>query len=194
MKKNNTKILLICIIFLLFTSCGRNNKILEYRREGINAIRNNSYEDALNYFNIAIKTGNGQVSEIQYDLLLYKAECLFMLGKYEECKNIYSILLDINPNNKQFQELYGIFKDISKLTELKNALNNDDIELSEDLINQIKNSGIEHDKSVLFNQAVLYEKQGNWKDALNTFNYYIKLYPNDELALQEINFITVQLK
>ena len=117
-----------------------------------------------------------------------------MLGKYEECKNIYSILLDINPNNKQFQELYGIFNDISKLTELKNALNNDEIELSEDLINQIKNSGIEHDKSVLFNQAVLYEKQGNWKDALNTFNYYIKLYPNDELALQEINFITVQLK
>lgn len=194
MKKNSIKTVLICIVFLLFTACAKNNKILEYRREGINAIRNNNYSDALNYFNIAIKTGNGQVGELQYDLLMYKAECLFMLGKYEECRNVYSILVDINPNNKQFKELYGLLNDISKLTELKNALNNDDTELSAELINQIKNSGIEHDKSVLFNQAVLYEKQGNWRDALNTFNYYIKLYPNDQLALQEINFITVQLK
>ena len=192
MKKNKIFFIFFLILIIL-TSCSNNSKILEYRKEGINLIRNKNYKDALNYFNIAISYGDGDVGEIQYDLLLYKAECLFMLGNYSECRDIYELLNKIKPNNKQYSEIYNLLNGVSKLSDLKNTINNNDLENAKKIIEDLKTLGIEHDKSVLFNQAVIYEKEGEWKSALNAFNYYLKQYPNDELALKEIKFINTQL-
>ena len=41
----------------------------------------------------------------------------------------------------------------------------------------------------MYNQAVLYEKKGQWKDALNSFIYYLKMYPDDVNAQYEVDFI-----
>ncbi len=45
----------------------------------------------------------------------------------------------------------------------------------------------------MYNQAVLYEKKGEWKNALNAFNYFLKQYPGDEGAVHEVEFINAQL-
>ena len=186
-------ILLFLISLIILSSCSNNSKILEYRKEGINLIRNKNYKDALEYFNIAISYGEGEVGEIQYDLLLYKAECLFMLENYLECRDIYELLLKIKPNNKQYLEIYNLLNGVSKLSELRNSINNNELQDAKTIIEDLKKLGIEHDKSVLFNQAVIYEKEGEWKSALNAFNYYLTQYPNDDLALKEIKFINTQL-
>ena len=63
------------------------------------------------------------------------------------------------------------------------------IEDAENIYSELSNLGASYDKSVRFNHAVLYEKRGEWRDALNEFNMYIMQYPDDEAALHEKEFI-----
>lgn len=166
---------------------------MQYRIYGIDYYENANYEEALDYFNEALSLGNGAVSKVQYDLLLYKADCLFMLKRYQEAKDIYSVLLTIDKNNKTYQDLYNNVNSIVSLVEFKKSLDEDDVEKANEIFNELRSLGLEHEKSVMYNQAVLYEKKGEWKNALNAFNYYLKQYPEDEDALHEIEFINAQL-
>ena len=180
-------LLSIAISFILI-SC-QNKEIAEYTEQGIYYLKKEDYVEALNNFNIALQNGHGEVSDIQYQLLLYKAECLFMLKRYDECRKIYNTLVAIDKNNKQYNELNQIMTNLDDLSTLKDSLNNDDIIKAEELIAILKNTNLEHDKTFVFNQAVLYEKKGEWKDALNMFEYYLTQNPDDEKAQHEIDFI-----
>lgn len=183
------KILLLYIVLIFsFVSC-TNKTIIEYTEQGIYYLKKEDYNEALNNFNIALQSGNGEVSDAQIELLLYKAECLFMLKRYDECRKIYNTLIIIDKNNKQFNELNQIMSNLDELYDLKTSLDNDDIIKAEEMISILKNTNLEHDKTFVFNQAVLYEKKGEWRDALNMFEYYLTQNPNDEKAQHEIDFI-----
>ena len=188
-KKN---ILIIIITILTLSSC-TSKKINQYKSYGKDYLDNGNYEEALTYFNEAIKLGDGEVGRTQYELLLYKAECLFMLKRYTEAKDTYSILLDIDKKNKKYQELYNNVSSIVNLVEFKTSIDNNNITRAEEIFNELSELGLEHEKSVMYNQAVLYEKKGEWKNAANAFNYYLKQYPGDEGALHELEFINAQL-
>ena len=84
MVKIKYAIVLLFSIFIL-SSC-QNKRINQYKSYGIDYLENNNYEEALSYFDEALKLGDGEVSSTQYELLLYKAECLFMLNRYDEAK------------------------------------------------------------------------------------------------------------
>ena len=183
---------LIIISALLLCSC-TSRKVFQYRSYGIDYLDNANYEEALEYFNEAIQLGKGEVGPTQYELLLYKAECLFMLKQYKKAREIYSTLLLIDKNNKQYKELYNNVSSIVDLVEFKNAIDESDVDRADTIFLELKELGLEHEKSVMYNQAVLYEKKGEWKNALNAFNYYLKQYPGDEGALHEIEFINAQL-
>ena len=186
------KIIILCVLIILCSSC-TNKKINQYKIYGLDYLANEDYEEALNYFDMAISEGKGRIGKTQYELLLYKAECLFMLTRYSDARDIYEILLKIDKNNTTYKELYNNLNSIAGLIEFKNAINANDLEAADKILNELKNSGFEQEKSVIFNQAVLYEKRGEWKNALNTFNYFLKQYPGDEAALHEVEFISAQL-
>ena len=77
--------------------------------------------------------------------------------------------------------------------EFSTAINNNELDKADEILSKLIASGFEHEKSVMFNQGVLYEKKGEWKNALNTFNYYLKQYPNDEAAQHEVDFISAEM-
>ena len=181
------------LIILSFLVACTNRKIMQYKSYGMDYIENSNYEEALSYFNEAIRLGNGEVGPTQYELLLYKAECLFMLKRYNEAKEIYETLLSIDKNNKQYKELYNNVSSIVNLVEFKTAIDSGDVDKADSILSELRELGLEHEKSVMYNQAVLYEKKGEWKNALNAFNYYLKQYPGDEGAMHEIEFINAQL-
>lgn len=189
--KNLYCIFTICSLFIL-CSCA-NNKVMELRAYGIDYLENMNYEEALSYFDEAIKAGKGEVSSLQYDILQYKAECLFMLKRYDEAKKVYDTLLTINKFDKNYKEINEKLSLISLLISFKECLNNNQLDEAEKILLKLKENGKEHEKSVLFNQAVLYEKRGEWKDALNAFNYYLNQYPGDEDAMHEVEFINSEL-
>lgn len=186
------KIFIVFAFLIVSTSCA-NKKINQYKIYGLDYLANEDYEEALNYFDMAILEGNGAIGATQYELLLYKAECLFMLNRYKEAKEVYEILIKIDKNNSTYKELYNNLKSISGLIEFKDALDEGRLDDADEILTTLKNDGFEQEKSVIYNQAVLYEKRGEWKNALNTFNYYLKQYPGDEDALHEIEFISAQL-
>lgn len=191
MVKIKYAIVLLFSIFIL-SSC-QNKKINQYKSYGIDYLENNNYEEALSYFDEALKLGDGEVSSTQYELLLYKAECLFMLNRYDEAKKIYETLKVIDKNNKTFNELYNNLSTIVNLVDFRIAIDNGKLDRADEVFLELKSIGLEHEKSVMYNQAVLYEKKGEWKNALNAFNYYLKQYPGDENALHEVEFINAQL-
>lgn len=189
--KNHILKILIVFSILLLSSCS-NSKIAQYKSYGIDYLENSNYEEALSYFDQALKLGDGEVSSTQYELLLYKAECLFMLNRYKEAREIYETLKLIDKNNKTFSELYENLSSIVNLVDFKIAIDDNELERADEILLHLKEIGLEHEKSVMFNQAVLYEKKGEWNNALNAFNYFLKQYPNDEDALHEIEFINAQ--
>ena len=191
MYKKVFKIVLIVILCLL-TSC-TNHKISQYKNYGKDYLDNGNYEEALSYFDEALREGKGEVGATQYELLLYKAECLFMLERYSEARDIYSVLLSIDKNNKMYKELYNDVNTVATLVEFKTAIDNGEVDKADEILKSLKELGLEHEKSVMYNQAVLYEKKGEWKNALNAFNYFLKQYPGDENASHEIDFINAQL-
>ena len=191
MVKIKYAIVLLFSIFIL-SSC-QNKKINQYKSYGIDYLENNNYEEALSYFDEALKLGDGEVSSTQYELLLYKAECLFKLNRYDEAKKIYETLKVIDKNNKTFNELYNNLSTIVNLVDFRIAIDNGELDRADEVFLELKSIGLEHEKSVMYNQAVLYEKKGEWKNALNAFNYYLKQYPGDENALHEVEFINAQL-
>lgn len=190
MKNLKIKILYVLVCILL-ASCS-NSKIAQYKSYGIDYLENSNYEEALSYFDQALKLGDGEVSATQYELLLYKAECLFMLNRYEEAKKVYETLKLIDKNNKTFSELYENLSSIVILVDFKVAVDNNELERADEILLNLKQLGLEHEKSVMYNQAVLYEKKGEWTNALNAFNYFLKQYPDDKDALHEIEFINAQ--
>lgn len=189
--KNHILKILIVFSILLLSSCS-NSKIAQYKSYGIDYLENSNYEEALSYFDQALKLGDGEVSSTQYELLLYKAECLFMLNRYKEAREIYETLKLIDKNNKTFSELYENLSSIVNLVDFKIAIDDNELERADEILLHLKEIGLEHEKSVMFNQGVLYEKKGEWNNALNAFNYFLKQYPNDEDALHEIEFINAQ--
>lgn len=192
-KKNKILYFIFMLFLLLFLCSCTNKKVMELRAYGIDYLENMNYEEALSYFDEAIKAGKGEVTSLQYDILQYKAECLFMLKRYDEAKKVYDTLLTINKFDKNYKEISEKLDLISLLISFKDALNNNNIEEAEKILLKLKENGKEHEKSVLFNQAVLYEKRGEWKDALNAFNYYLNQYPGDEDAMHEVEFINAEL-
>ena len=192
MYKNIIKKIIFILLSITLISCS-NRKINQYKSYGIDYLENSNYEEALSYFEEALKLGDGEVSSTQYELLLYKAECLFMLNRYDEAKKIYETLRVIDKNNKTFNELYENLSSIVNLVDFRLAIDNGELERADEILLELKSIGLEHEKSVMFNQAVLYEKKGEWKNALNAFNYYLKQYPGDEDAQHEIDFISAQL-
>lgn len=190
MKKISTIIFLFLLCIL--TACTSRN-ILKLRSYGIDYLENQDYENALKYFNEAINEGRGKVSYVQKDILMYKAECLFMLKKYDEALKTYETIKKIDIFDSNASEVQKNLELITGLVNFKRCLDNNEVENAEEILSKLKESGLEHEKSVMYNQAVLYEKKGEWKNALNAFTYYLKQYPNDEDAEHEILFINSQI-
>ena len=183
-------IYLIMLLLMIISLCScQNARINDLRKKGIEALDNGNYEEAHDLLYEALMAGKGKIGKIQYDILMYYAECCYYLKDYDKVDKIYESLYKINKNNKTYQYLNNnIRSEITKIR-FKIALDEDRIEDAEEIYRELSSMGASYDKSVRFNRAVLYEKRGEWRDALNEFNMYLMQYPDDENALHEKEFI-----
>lgn len=189
------KILFITLIIsfcLSICSCSK-DKMSTLRDEGIQLIEEEQYDAAIEKLNEALKLGDGEIGPFQYDTILYKAECEFKLGHYTKAKELYEVLLTIDKKNKDYKTMYDTAVIYEKLVKARDALNRNDLNEAEQLLNEVRNAGYENDKSYLFNEIILAEKRGLYEDAFALLNRYLKSYPNDEEALKELDFVNVRL-
>ncbi len=189
---NKFKILIILYSLLLFTSCSALS-ISHYKNQGIDFLNDGYYQDALDSFDRALFISDGAVGTTQYDILLYKAECHFLLSEYDKANHIYDVLLKIDKNNKTYEELYNKSSAYLKIIELRDALNNNEVEKAEVLIDEIKKLGLATDKAVEFNEAVFLEKSGDWEKAREAFADYFIKYSGDKNAERELDFLNTRV-
>ncbi len=189
---NFFKLLFILILITQLASCSAIS-ISHYKNQGVDFLNDGYYEDAIDSFDRALNASDGAVGTMQYDILLYKAECLFLIGEYEKANHIYDSLLKIDKNNTTYIELYNKSKAYIKVIELKDALNNNDIELSKKLIDEIKELGLGSDRAVEFNEAVYYERAGEWEKAKDAFADYFIKYSSDKIAEKELEFLNTRV-
>ena len=189
---NKFKILILLCILLLLTSCSAIS-ISHFKNQGIDFLNDGYYQDALESFDRALLISDGAVGTTQYDILLYKAECYFLLSEYDKANHIYDILLKVDKNNKTYEELYNKSSAYLKIIELRDALNNDEIEKAEVLIDEIKKLGLATDKAVEFNEAVFLEKSGDWEKAREAFADYFIKYSGDKNAERELDFLNTRV-
>ena len=98
---------IILILSLLFLSSCSAISVSHYKNQGVDFLNDGYYEDAIDSFDRALSLSDGAVGRMQFDILLYKAEGLFLIGEYEKANHIYDSLLKIDKNNKVYEELFN---------------------------------------------------------------------------------------
>ena len=149
-----------------------------YRLEGIAKMRLGEYEAAADAFRQALANSGSIVTDMDYDINLYLAECFKSLGRTKDAIGIYDNILALRKNDRETFYLRGV-------SELETA----DIEKArEDLDRAIAIKPRDFDMRVRVYQA--YEKMNLSEDmgmsvlsdALNTYGDAMSDYEKGQLA------------
>lgn len=183
--------LLLAAVIMLFTGCA-SNKMYTLRDEAIEKYKNGSYAEARELFEEALSEGNGQVSEVQYDILRYRAECELRLKDYEAAKKTYGILLKLDPSDENKELYYDLEEQFERVEEINRAFEvmaSGDYEAAYKEMDKYASLGGDSSAALAwFNKAVCAEYLGNWEEAASLLKDYLAVYPDDEAARKEYNF------
>lgn len=178
---------------LLFSGCGRKMDKYELRELGIEAMRAGDYEGAKQRFAEALDASKGQVSELQYDILKYRAECELRLQQYEDAKNTYTALSELDTdaeNQKVYQAVLSEMNGMDQLSEAKSLMDEGDYQSAYDKLDLLVdlNTGMVG-RIAWFNRAVCMENLQKFSEAEEAFSKYLEVYPDDEAAQKEVDFL-----
>lgn len=175
------------------SGCGNTADKYELREQGIEAMKTGAYEKALSCFSEALSASAGEVSELQYDVLKYRAECELRLQRFDDAEESYTILqqLDEDPaNQKKYQE---ILEDLDGRKTLTEALTRMEAGAFSEALEALKplaerKSGMTG-RAAWFDYAVCLERLNRYDEAADAFAEYLELYPEDEAAQKELSFL-----
>ncbi len=80
---------------------------LAYRGIGITYMEEEDYESALQAFSQALECRAGHVGEVEYDILMYRAETQTRMGDYSDAVDTYTVLLEAQGESPQLYYLRG---------------------------------------------------------------------------------------
>ncbi|MCR5107471.1 MAG: tetratricopeptide repeat protein [Lachnospiraceae bacterium] len=159
----------------------------EYRNQGITAVAQGRYMDAVVSFEAALKESNGIVKDIDYDISYYLALAEYKAGNHEEAYNIYSAIIGMDDERADAYYLRGKVslydgkkeeadKDFNKAVELTKT----DHKLYERIYKDLeacgyKDDGVSYIKRAMENDKKISDYQngvysyylGNYDDARN---------------------------
>lgn len=191
MKKTGKIMTAILAAAFLLTACGAS--VEELRLEGIALLEQGNYEEAITKLDEAMAAGRGKISAEQFDILLYRAEAEYMTGDYEAARHTYEILEQVDGEKEAYTALMEQVDAKLLLKEASEALNQNELETARSLLDQAKAMGLVTDKDLVFNEAVLLEKEGRWQEAYEAFQAYCENYPNDAEARKELSFLQTRV-
>ena len=183
--------LILSALFLL-AGCAE-KELYEKREEAVALYNNNDYENALKLFEEALSYGNGEVSETEFDILRYKAECELRTKRYDEAEKTCSLLaeLDTSPESSEmYNKLEAQLSCVKKLNEAVQLSENGEWENAYGIFSEIadlKASGA--GKIAWFNKAVCAEHLGNFAEAKELMSEYVRAFPDDQEAVKEYTFL-----
>ncbi|MBE5973925.1 tetratricopeptide repeat protein [Lacrimispora xylanisolvens] len=247
-----TLLIVLTLILTMSAGCGKKENRYTYRDNGIKALSEGNYKDAIQSFDQAIDTKKGLVGKFDMDVLKYRAEAEYLSGDYQAAVGTYDILIKVDGEKPEYYNMRsaskagagdddGAIADYNRSNELDpdgkapgrmNALMaagaamekagsaSDAMKLYESaaaggeagpmIYNRMglskmaqkdwdgalesfqKGLSAPEAKTVpelLFNIAVVYERKGEFKKALDTMEQYVSAHGPDEEAQREITFL-----
>ncbi len=185
--------MLSALLGLLLSGCGGSSKIEELREQAIASYNAGDFASAEAQLDEALSSEWGKVSDIQIDILRYRAECELMQGKFNEALDTYEALLAADVSEEASKSYENVIAELSNLDKLSAMVS--DIEAGEyqkaydeaSLLADLEGSAI--GRLSWFNKAVCAENLGNYEEAYELFNEYLKVYPEDAEAKKELDFL-----
>ncbi len=177
----------------------------EFAEAGVAAAAAGNYEDAIAAFDSALKPG-GRIGKFETDVLLNRAEAEYRQGAYEKALETYRLLSEDDKDNELAKEgvvlclmEQGAYEEALSMEVLQSQVYNrmavDQIEAGqyEEALAAIALGRGFPDSSAVrdlsFNEAVVYEKMGDYAKALELFEAYAAQYGEDEQVQRELAFL-----
>lgn len=181
------------IAALAFSGCAdKGPDKYELRKEAVALFNAGDYEGALNKLNEAIDASRGQVSELQYDILRYKAECQLRTGDISAARDSYNALLILDENAGNLAQYEGLLAELNALDEIEKSAELFEAGSYADAAETYRQyaalDGTISGKTAWYNLAVCEEYSGNYEEAAELWQQYTDMYPDDESAAKEERF------
>lgn len=170
-----------------------------------------SYEEAISVFDQALEGAGKRIGGFEKDVLLNRAEAEYRHGDFEAAANTYELILSQDENNEaalkgqvlcmiekgQFEEALkqGLLESQVYNRMAVKAIEEGRFQEAMDFISQGRGvSDTSAARALDFNEAVIWEKQGDFKKALELFEAYLAKYGSDEEAEREVAFLKSRLR
>ena len=164
----------------------------ELRKEAVALFNSGDYEGALTKLNEALDASRGQVSELQYDILRYKAECQLRTGDISAARDSYNALLILDENAGNLEQYEGLLAELNALDEIEKSAELFEAGSYADAAEAYRQyaalDGTISGKTAWYNLAVCEEYSGNYEEAAELWRQYTDMYPDDESAAKEERF------
>ena len=193
MKRTVQRILIVCAAVIMLAGCSNGPDKYELRDQGVELFLKSDYAAALEKFDAALEASKGQVSDLQFDILKYSAECRLHLGDYEGAKASYEALMELDGYDAEAKAQYeGLLAemdaiDVCRKTKAMIEAGNyeDATEILEDYASL---DGSISGRTAWFDRAVCAEYMQKYGEAADLFGQYLEKYPDDDAARKEYEF------
>lgn len=189
----------------------RNHKAKEALIEsGVTAIGQESYEEAIRYFDQAVEKSGGRIGKLETNALLFRAEAEYRQGDYAAALHTYELLLEKDSENTEYQKgaalclmETGDYVKALGLNVLNGQVYNrmavEQIAAGQydEALSSIEQGRICQDDTITreldYNEAVAWEYKSDFAKALRLFEAYAEKYGADETILREITFLKTRV-
>lgn len=201
--KNNKKISLcrvnagcaaamIMCMSLVASGCSVKPDRYALRNEAVALYQQGDYSEALTRLDEALKASNGQVSDLQYDILKYKAECELRTGDYKNAKDSYNALLQLDEVSEDQAEYNKLIAQLDTLDAISSADNLFDAGEYRSAYDELQSyaalDGTLAGRIAWYNMAVCEEYLGKFNEAADLLSQYTEKFPDDADAKKEYEF------
>ncbi len=183
-------------VAVMLTACQSADRY-ELRTQGIEAYSSGDYAAAIEAFDKALDASDGQVSELQYDILKYRGECELKTGDYIAAKETYTALYELCKDESDSAEIEHIYNELGTLDKIQEAVqlisSGSYTEAYEALSEYAAADGTVSGAAAIYNKAVCAECLGNFSEAYDLFSQYLQQYPDDADAKKEAEFCRTRM-
>lgn len=183
-------------VAVMLTACQSADRY-ELRAQGIEAYSSGDYAAAIEAFDKALDASDGQVSELQYDILKYRGECELKTGDYIAAKETYTALYELCKDESDSAEIEHIYNELGTLDKIQEAVqlisSGSYTEAYEALSEYAAADGTVSGAAAIYNKAVCAEYLGNFSEAYDLFSQYLQQYPDDADAKKEAEFCRTRM-
>lgn len=175
---------------LMLTACGGEDKYA-LREQGIELYNSGDYAAAIEVFDKALDASDGQVSELQYDILKYRGECEIRTGDYTAAKESYTALYELcdDKDKARIDEIYNELGALDKIKEAADMLKSGSYTEAYDAFSEYAVlDGSMTGRAAVYNKAVCAEYLGNFDEAYELLSQYLDKYQDDAAAKKEAEF------